>query len=129
MGKQEREINQVSLKIQTYVDLLAHLTEGAVSAQDLADLTGLHVETTRAFVKEMHKRGLVHIAQWDTRLNRRIKLPMYKLGEGIDKPRPKPIPSAEVSKRYKERQKLKAQFDPFYAMCRPVAVSGKANHM
>ena len=99
----------MSLKIQTYVDLLAHLTEGAVSAQALSDLTGLHGETTRAFVKEMHKRGLVHIAQWDTRLNRRIKLPMYKLGEGIDKPRPKPLPSAEVAKRYKERQKLKAQ--------------------
>jgi len=129
MGKQEREISKVSLKIQTYVDLLAHLTEGAVSAQDLSDLTGLHVETTRAFVKEMHKRGLVHIAQWDTRLNRRIKLPMYKLGEGIDKPRPKPIPSAEVAKRYKERQKLKAQFDPFYALCRPVAVSREADRV
>jgi hypothetical protein len=129
VGKQEREIGKVSLKIQTYVDLLAHLTEGAVSAQDLSDLTGLHVETTRAFVKEMHKRGLVHIAQWDTRLNRRIKLPMYKLGEGIDKPRPKPIPSAEVAKRYKERQKLKAQFDPFYALCRPVAISREADRV
>jgi hypothetical protein len=129
MGKQEREIGEVSLKIQTYVDLLAHLTEGAVSAQDLSDLTGLHVETTRVFVKEMHKRGLVHIAQWDTRLNRRIKLPMYKLGEGGDKPRPKPIPSAEVAKRYKERQKLKAQFDPFYALCRPVAISREADRV
>lgn len=129
MGKQEREIGKVSLKIQTYVDLLAHLTEGAVSAQDLAALTGLHLETTRAFVKEMHKRGLVHIAQWDTRLNRRIKLPMYKLGEGGDKPRPKPIPSAEVSKRYKERQKLKAKFDPFYALCRPVAISREADRV
>ena len=119
----------MSLKIQNYVSLLAHLTEGAVSAQDLSDLTGLHVETTRAFVKEMHKRGLVHIAQWDTRLNRRIKLPMYKLGEGIDKPRPKPIPSAEVAKRYKERQKLKAKFDPFYALCRPVAVSRETDRL
>ena len=129
MGKRRREIGEVSLKIQNYVSLLAHLTEGAVSAQDLAALTGLHLETTREFVKEMHKRGLVHIAQWDTRLNRRIKLPMYKLGEGIDKPRPKPIPSAEVAKRYKERQKLKAQFDPFYALCRPVAVSREADRV
>jgi hypothetical protein len=54
---------------------------------------------------------------------------MYKLGEGIDKPRPKPIPSAEVAKRYKERQKLKAQFDPFYALCRPVAVSRKTDRL
>ena len=115
----------MSLKIQNYVAMLAHLTEGAVSAQDLSDLTGLHIETTREFLKEMHKRKLVHIAQWDSRFNQRIKLPMYKLGEGIDRPRPPKLLPAEVTKRYKERQKLKAQFDPFYAMCRPnpVAVS------
>ena len=119
----------MSLKIQNYVALLAHLTEGAVSAQDLADLTKLHVVTTRDFLKEMHKRGLVHIAQWDTKLNRRIKLPMYKLGDGIDVPRPKPIPSAEVAKRYKERKKLKAHYNPFYAMCRPVAVPREADSL
>ena len=118
MGERRWEIGEVSLKIQTYVDLLAHLTEGAVSAQDLADLTGLHVETTRVFVKEMHKRGLVHIAQWDNRYNRRIKLPMYKLGDGIDKLKPQRLCSAETTKRYRQRQKLRAQFDPFYAICR-----------
>ena len=116
----------MSLKIQTYVALLAHLTEGAVSAQDLADLTGLHLETTRDFLKEMHKRKLVHIAQWDTRNNRRIKLPMYKLGEGGDKPRPPRLSSAETTKRYKERQKLRAQFDPFYAICR---TTEEVNHV
>lgn len=121
----------MSLKIQNYVAMLAHLTEGAVSAQDLASLTGMHLETTREFLKEMHKRGLVHIAQWDVRLNRRIKLPMYKLGEGGDKPRPKPLSSAEVQRRYKERQKLRAQFNPFFAICRPnpVAVSGEASRV
>jgi hypothetical protein len=130
VGKRRWEIGEVSLKIQNYVALLAHLTEGAVSAQDLADLTGLHLETTRDFLKEMHKRKLVHIAQWDTRLNRRIKLPMYKLGEGIDKPRPPRLSSAETTKRYKERQKLRAQFDPFYALCRHnLAVPREADHV
>ena len=119
----------MSLKIQNYVAMLAHLTEGAVSAQDLTDLTGLHIETTREFLKEMHKRKLVHIAQWDSRFNQRIKLPMYKLGEGIDRPRPPKLSSAEVARRHRERQKLKEQFDPFYAICRPVAVSRKADRV
>ena len=109
----------MSLKIQNYVSLLAHLMQDAVSAQDLTALTGLHIETTRDFLKEMHKRKLVHIAQWDTRFNRRIKLPMYKLGAGIDQPKPKRQPNAEVAKRYKEKQKAKKQFDPFFAICRP----------
>lgn len=119
----------MSLKIQNYVALLAHLNEGAVSAQDLSDLTGLHVETTREFLKEMHKRKLVHIAQWDVRLNRRIKLPMYKLGEGIDRPKPARLPAIEVTRRYRERQKLKEKFDPFYALCRPMAVSKDTNRL
>lgn len=118
----------MSLKIKNYVSLLEHLNEGAVSAQDLAALTGLHLETTREFLKEMHKRKLVHIAQWDTRLNRRIKLPMYKLGAGIDRPKPAKLPAIEVTRRYRERQKLKEKFDPFFAICRPnVAVSREAD--
>jgi DNA-binding IclR family transcriptional regulator len=127
VGKRRWEAEEVSLKIQNYVAMLAHLAEGAVSAQDLAALTGLHIETTREFLKEMHKRKLVYIAQWDPRRNQRIKLPMYKLGEGIDRPRPPKLSPAEVTRRYKERQKLKAQFDPFYAICRPVAVSREAH--
>jgi hypothetical protein len=130
VGKRRWEIGEVSLKIQNYVALLAHLTEGAVSAQDLADLTGLHLETTRDFLKEMHKRKLVHIAQWDTKLNRRIKLPMYKLGEGIDKPKPPRLSSAETTKRYRQRQKIKEKFDPFYALCRHnLAVPQEADHV
>lgn len=117
----------MSLKIQNYVAMLAHLTEGAVSAQDLAALTGLHIETTREFLKEMHKRKLVHIAQWDYKLNRRIKLPMYKLGDSGDKPKPPKLSSADITKRYKARQKIKDEFDPFYAICRPVAISGEAH--
>lgn len=119
----------MSLKIQNYVAMLAHLAEGAVSAQDLTDLTGLHIETTREFLKEMHKRKLVHIAQWDPRRNQRIKLPMYKLGEGIDRPRPPKLSPAEIAKRYRERQKTKEQYNPFFAICRPVAVSREADRV
>lgn len=118
----------MSLKIQNYVSLLAHLTEGAVSAQDLAALTGLHLETTRDFLKEMHRRKLVHIAQWDTTHNRRIKLPMYMLGERQDAQKPGRLPSALTTRRWKERKKLREQFDPFFAICR-VAVPGEADQV
>lgn len=113
----------MSLKIQNYVSLIEHLMQEAVTAQDLTALTGLHLDTTRDFLKEMHKRKLVHIAQWDTRFNRRIKLPMYKLGEGVDTPRPKRLTPAEVTRRYRKRQKIKEQYNPFFAMCRPNPVA------
>lgn len=113
----------MSLKIQTYIQMLAHLAESPVSAQDLAAMTGVHVSTARELLQGLHKRKLLRIAAWDTRYNRRIKLPMYTLGEGVDVPKPKRLPSAEVQRRYKERQKLRAKFDPFFAMCRPVGMA------
>lgn len=108
----------MSLKIKTYVSMLSHLIEAPVSAQDLSHLTGLHVETTRHFLKEMHTQKLVHIAQWDTRYNRRIKLPMYRLGHGTDAIKPPRLPSAVTTRRWKERRKIRLAFDPFYAICR-----------
>jgi hypothetical protein len=53
---------------------------------------------------------------------------MYKLGAGIDRPKPARLPAIEVTRRYRERQKLKEKFDPFFAICRPnVAVSREAD--
>jgi hypothetical protein len=55
---------------------------------------------------------------------------MFKLGDGPDAPKPKKLPSALVMRRYRERQKIKEQFDPFYAMCRhSVAVPNEADRM
>jgi hypothetical protein len=119
----------MSLGVKTYAKLFIALSEGPVTAQDLSHSSGIYVKTIRLFLKELHKHKLIHISQWDTKLNRRIKLPMYKLGEGIDKPKPKRLPSAETTKRYRQRQKLRAQFDPFYALCRPVAVPREADHV
>ena len=118
----------MSLKILNYVEMVAHLVESAVSAQELSQLTGIHIASTRKFLKELHKRKIVHIAQWDSRFNRRIKIPMYKLGVGNDAVRPRPLPNAVIQRRWKERQKARQQFDPFFAICR-VAVSGEADQV
>lgn len=119
----------MSLKISNYVSLIEHLMQESVSAQDLAALTGLHLDTTRDFLKEMHRRKLVHIAGWDTRFNRRIKLPMYRLGEGVDQPKPKRLPATLVTQRWRERQRVKAAFDPFFAMCRPDSLAVPARRV
>lgn len=120
----------MSLGTKDIVELVALLAEGAVSAQNLSSRTGMHLKTTRGFLREMHKRGLAHIAKWDMTVPRN-KLPMYKLGKGNDAPRPKRIPADEVNRQYRTRKRIQAEYDPFYAMCRPnpVAVSGKANRV
>lgn len=119
---------KLTARMRAYVDTLANLMESPVSAQDVSHLTGWHLETARAFLKEMHRRKLVHIAQWDTTHNRRIKLPMYMLGERQDAQKPGRLPSALTTRRWKERKKLREQFDPFFAICR-VAVPGEADQV
>jgi hypothetical protein len=120
----------MSLGVKTYARLFVALSEGPVTAQDLSHSSGIYVKTVREFLRELHKHKLIHISQWDYRNNRRIKLPMFKLGDGPDAPKPKKLPSALVMRRYRERQKIKEQFDPFYAMCRhSVAVPNEADRV
>jgi transcription initiation factor IIE alpha subunit len=120
----------MSLGVKTYARLFIALSEGPVTAQDLSHSSGIYVKTVREFLRELHKHKVIHISQWDTTHNRRIKLPMFKLGEGTDAPKPKKLPSALVMRRWRERQKIKEKFDPFYAMCRHnVAVPQEADHM
>ena len=120
----------MSLGVKTYARLFIALSEGPVTAQDLSHSSGIYVKTVREFLRELHKHKVIHISQWDTTHNRRIKLPMFKLGEDTDAPKPKKLPSSLVMQRWRERQKTKEKFDPFYAMCRhSVAVPNEADRV
>jgi hypothetical protein len=120
----------MSLGVKTYARLFIALSEGPVTAQDLSHSSGIYVKTVREFLRELHKHKIIHISQWDTRLNRRIKLPMFKLGDGPDAPKPKKLSSSVVMRRWRERQKIKENFNPFYAMCRHnVAVPNEADRV
>ena len=108
----------MSFSMTAYVQLLNHVREGPITAQDLAAVTGFYIKTVREFLREMHKHKFVHIKAWDTRHGNRIKLPIYAFGPGRDQPRPKPLDRSVITQRYRAARKARATYDPFYAICR-----------
>jgi hypothetical protein len=77
-------------------------------------------EFCRSIIRRMHQRKMLYIADWEVVLNGRIKLPMYRFGQGRDLPRPPREPNTLVKRRWREKQKARSAFDPFFAMCRPM---------
>ena len=55
------------------------------SQQELADLSGLTIQTVRLYLKHLHKAGAIHIADWaeDKRGGRTLKI--YGMGGKPDK--------------------------------------------
>jgi hypothetical protein len=100
--------------------MLKHLTEGGVTAQEIAHLSSSNPQSVRKFLKELKKHRLVYISGWQVLKNNRIKLPQYKLGDRTDATKPGPLPKALIAQRYRQRQLAKSVFDPFYAICRQV---------
>lgn len=108
------------------VDLIDHMLTEPFTVQQLQKRSGLYIQTVRAIVKEMQGRRLIYVAGWERRNEGRIKLPIYKLGDGDDQSKPGRISAAEATRRYKQKVRFQAQFGgygTFYDICRPVAVS------
>ena len=100
-------------------ELMVALQHGCHSMVELADICGLTIGTVRNYLKQLHKRGAIHIVDWreDKRGARTLKV--YELGIGKDMPKPKRMSSAEACARWKAKRKqakllsMMASNDPF----------------
>ena len=99
--------------------MLTHLMEGGVTAQEIAHLSNSTPQSVQKFLKELKKKKLIYISGWQTTYNNRVKLPQFKMGDKTDAEKPKPLPKGLISKRYRDRKKIRDSFDPFFAICRP----------
>ncbi len=100
------------------LDLIVMVQREPMTSQELARQTGLSIDFCRSMLKKMHQRKMIYIAEWEVTLNGRIKLPMYRFGQGRDLPRPPREPNYIAKRRWRETQKARSAFDPFFAMCR-----------
>ncbi len=109
--------HKVSLP-DSLLDMIVLVQREPMTAKELARQTGLSVEFCRSIIRRMHQRKMLYIADWEVVLNGRIKLPMYRFGQGRDLPRPPREPNTLVKRRWREKEKARQAFDPFFAMCR-----------
>lgn len=86
-------------------ELLIGLQDGCHSMLELAEMTGLAIQTVRLYCNTMHRKGIVHIADWteDNKGGRTLKV--FALGSGKDMHKPKRLTSAETCARYRSKQK------------------------
>lgn len=82
------------------------LQAGPVTAQALANETGVHVVTAQDWLRALKAEKTVHIGSWLPDSLGRDAVPVYELGDDKDEPRRR-LTRAEISQRYRERQKLK----------------------
>jgi hypothetical protein len=89
----------------TFSNLLHHMLDGALSMQELAEVSGLHVKTVNDYCRAMHAKRAIHICGWAPDATGRFSMPLYKLGAGRDV-KNKPYTPAERAERYRERKSL-----------------------
>lgn len=102
-GKRIIKINAIS-----FAKMCAYLMMGKHDLDNLAELTGLHKVTVMHYCRELHREQVCHISSYAPDcLGRKNKI-IYCLGHGVDAKRVS-IPRAEISKRYRARQKALQQ--------------------
>jgi hypothetical protein len=86
----------------------ALLRDGALTAQRLSRETGVHVVTAQDWLRALKEEKAVHIGSWLPDSKGRDATPVYELGDDKDEPRRR-MTRAEISRRYRQRQKLKGE--------------------
>lgn len=83
---QKKGARKVRIGALTVAKLMQLLSEGVYTRQQLADESGLAVDTVGQYLVALHKIGMAHITERDLDSRGRRSLAVYKLGPGKDVP-------------------------------------------
>lgn len=97
---------QVKINAKLTIQLVKLLVYNEMTAHDIAEETGLHVNTVSRYVREMHKAKLAHIVGWEKDCLGRDATAVWKFGYGRDKPR-SAVSAAERQRAYHKRLRQK----------------------
>ena len=108
-------INAISI-----AELMVGLQDGCHTMLELAEMSGLAIQTVRRYCQQLHKRGVIHICDWREDKNGGRTLKVFELGPGKDKPKPPRRSVSEVCARWRAKknhakmiQRMAANASPF----------------
>lgn len=87
---------------------MALLKAGPVTAQTVAQKTGVHIVTAQDWLRELRQQRVVFVSGWLPDSLGRDAVPVYEFGSEPDEPK-RSLSRAEISKRYRQRRKEKEQ--------------------
>lgn len=88
-----------------YAIILRELLDGEMTAHDAAEISGLYITTTQQFFKTLRDHKVLHICAWEPNSRGIDTTPVYRLGEGKDKPKRKRTP-AERQAKHRAKKKV-----------------------
>lgn len=88
-----------------YAIILRELLDGEMTAHDAAEISGLYITTTQQFFKTLKDKKVVHICAWEPNSRGIDTTPVYRLGEGKDKPKRK-ASTAERMRKCRAKKKI-----------------------
>jgi hypothetical protein len=101
------------------------LLEGPCTAQELHEVSGLHIHTIHEYMRAMRKEKILHICAWEEETAGRESFRVYKLGGGVDVPRRKKSKN-QVMQELRARKK-KALLSAAMAIDVAKAIDNKQN--
>lgn len=100
----KRIYSKVKINALTYAILLRELIDGDKNCHELAEASGLHIQTVYDHTKEMYKQGVIHVHDWETDTKGRCSVRIYMLRPGKDAKKYTKS-RQQVSADYRTRQK------------------------
>lgn len=93
----------------TYAQMIRLLHGKPHTKAELAEATGLHVQTINDYVNALHDEDMIHVVDWGKDTLGRQATPIYIWGMGIDAPRtPKTVNQRQRDWRARRRAGLVA---------------------
>ena len=86
-------------------ELMIGLQDACHTMWELADMSGLAIQTVRNYCNTLHRRGVVHIADWREAGNGGRTLKVFALGTGTDMTKPKPMSKTEGCRRWRAKKR------------------------
>ena len=94
----------IRVNAMSFALLVKMLIEGTRTAEELAEITGLHKQTVYQYTRELHKAKAVHIADWEKDTKGRDSKPVFMIGHKPDAKR-SALTRAQIAANYRARKK------------------------
>lgn len=88
-----------------FANMMYWLQRGAYSRAELADRTSLNPLTVGAYLRALHRKGVIYVQAWRKDALGRSVTALYTLGMANDAARPAPKSRQQVAREYKQRKK------------------------
>lgn len=86
-------------------EMIKGIQDACHTLYELADMSGLSIQTTRHYCNTLHKAQVIHICDWREDAKGGKTLRVFAMGYGDDAKKPKPMSCKEACARYRARKK------------------------